>query len=445
MNQLVSLVSYMHNLGVVHRDLKPENLLFDTNSDDPANPPQIKVVDFGFARLKPELDSGMLTPCFTLQYAAPEILEVAVRKNSSQEGYNESCDLWSLGVILFAMLSGRSPFYSKTRTDSASHVMRRIKEGDFRLEGEAWRYVSSQAKNLTKGLLTVDPRKRLSMEQLRNNSWIGNTPNMNQSGALLTTTVLTTEPLERCLKQTYDAFHNVTREGFRLTPVASASSKLVQKRKMKQSLSSESSSASDRSSFGSKSSCSSMAMTPAKHWAESASTRSTASATKDNVEIFSYKSQGGSVAGFPSPTGASSHFPASLLTPLSINVSAAPSFAVNSSQTAHAPFLQSFSSSVPPPFSNSVSLSLIHSNLNVINSSSSVIQNVSHGFIQSKTDATSSSYPHPQHQQHDSQVDHGPLTRSRKRKLYEDKASEKIYDKSFGKTKVHRTGTIVIE
>jgi len=122
-----------------------------------------------------------------------------------------------------------------------------------------------------------------------------------------------------------------------------------------------------------------------------------------------------------------------------------PSFAVNSSQTAHAPFLQSFSSSVPPPFSNSVSLSLIHSNLNVINSSSSVIQNVSHGFIQSKTDATSSSYPHPQHQQHDSQVDHGPLTRSRKRKLYEDKASEKIYDKSFGKTKVHRTGTIVIE
>ena len=98
MNQLVSVVSYMHNIGVVHRDLKPENLLFDTDCDDPAKPAQIKVVDFGFARLKPELDSGMLTPCFTLQYAAPEVLEIAVR--SSQEGYNESCDLWSLGVIL---------------------------------------------------------------------------------------------------------------------------------------------------------------------------------------------------------------------------------------------------------------------------------------------------------------------------------------------------------
>ena len=90
----------MHSLGVVHRDLKPENLLFDTDSEEGA---KIKIVDFGFARLKPELDSGMLTPCFTLQYAAPEILELAVK--SSQEGYSESCDLWSLGVILVSSIA----------------------------------------------------------------------------------------------------------------------------------------------------------------------------------------------------------------------------------------------------------------------------------------------------------------------------------------------------
>ena len=78
----------MHSLGVVYRDLKPENLLFDTESEEGA---QTKIVDFGFVRLKPELDSGMLTPCFTLQYAAPKILEVAAR--TSQEGYRESCDL----------------------------------------------------------------------------------------------------------------------------------------------------------------------------------------------------------------------------------------------------------------------------------------------------------------------------------------------------------------
>ena len=343
------------------------------------------------------------------------------------------------------MLSGRSPFYSKLRTDSASHVMRRIKEGDFRLEGEAWRYVTTQAKNLTKGLLTVDPRKRLSMDQLKNNSWIGTSHNNNQSGTLLTTSVLTTEPLERCLKQTYDAFHNVTREGFRLTPVASASSKLLQKRKLKQSLSSDASSVSDRSSFGSKSSSSSV--TASKHWAEPAGTRATS--TKDNVEIFRFKS--GQVHQYLSGAGSPSHFPASLLTPLTVNVTAAPGF--SSSSHAHAQYIQSLSSSassassssVFAPYSNSVSLSLIHSNLNVINSSS-VIQNVSHGFI-SKPDSSSSQGYHQQpHSQPQPSQDSGPLTRSRKRRLFDgEHTSDKVYEKNFGKTKVHRTGTIVIE
>merc|ERR1719483_830154 len=173
MGKLISVVNYMHSLGAVHRDLKPENILFESIAENS----QPKVVDFGFARLKPDLDVGMLTPCFTLPYAAPEVLNTALQ--TSQEGYNESCDLWCLGVILFAMLSGKPPFYSKTKTDSASSIMRKIKEGEFRLEGEPWRYVSSAARNLTKGLLTVDPRKRFSMEQLRTSSWIGTAPSVS--------------------------------------------------------------------------------------------------------------------------------------------------------------------------------------------------------------------------------------------------------------------------
>merc|ERR1719450_353774 len=234
----------------------------------------------------------------------PEVLDTALR--SSQEGYNESCDLWSLGVILFAMLSGKAPFYSKIKTDSASSIMRRIKEGDFRLEGESWRYVSSAARNLTKGLLTVDPRKRYSMEQLKNNSWIQAAQNYCSNQALLTASVLIAEPTERCLKQTYDAFHNATREGFRLTPVSSASSKLLQKRKLKQSVSSETStsSLSDRSSFGSKSSGSlTMTSSSSKHWPDAV--HSGSGRSKD-LEIFSFKS--GSVQQYlsssphPSPT-----------------------------------------------------------------------------------------------------------------------------------------------
>ena len=95
--QMTEALAYCHSMKVIHRDIKPENLLFDIETED-VTATQIKVVDFGFARLKPEMESGMLTPCFTLQYAAPEVLEVAVR--NSGEGYNESCDLWSLGVVL---------------------------------------------------------------------------------------------------------------------------------------------------------------------------------------------------------------------------------------------------------------------------------------------------------------------------------------------------------
>lgn len=70
-----------------------QNLLYQNNADDS----EIKIVDFGFARLK-AAQEGLTTPCFTLHYAAPEVLRTAT--GASTEGYDESCDLWSLGVIM---------------------------------------------------------------------------------------------------------------------------------------------------------------------------------------------------------------------------------------------------------------------------------------------------------------------------------------------------------
>lgn len=95
MRKLVSAVSHMHDVGVVHRDLKPENLLFTDENDNL----EIKVIDFGFARLKPPDNQPLKTPCFTLHYAAPELL--------NHSGYDESCDLWSLGVILVSSYQPR--------------------------------------------------------------------------------------------------------------------------------------------------------------------------------------------------------------------------------------------------------------------------------------------------------------------------------------------------
>lgn len=69
-----------------------QNVLFVDNSEDS----EVKLVDFGFARLKPPESQPLQTPCFTVSYAAPEVLDQTI----NHTGYNESCDLWSLGVIL---------------------------------------------------------------------------------------------------------------------------------------------------------------------------------------------------------------------------------------------------------------------------------------------------------------------------------------------------------
>ena len=79
-----------------------QNLLFTDESEEA----ELKVVDFGFACLKPKDENCLMrTPCFTLQYAAPEVLDQGLPQTScSANGYNESCDLWSLGVILVSRI-----------------------------------------------------------------------------------------------------------------------------------------------------------------------------------------------------------------------------------------------------------------------------------------------------------------------------------------------------
>ncbi|ROL18751.1 Ribosomal protein S6 kinase alpha-5 [Anabarilius grahami] len=245
MRRLVSAVSHMHDVGVVHRDLKPENLLF---TDDTENS-EIKVIDFGFARLKPPDNQLLKTPCFTLQYAAPEILKY--------DGYDESCDLWSLGVILYTMLSGQVPFQCQGKSlahTSAEEIMRKIKQGDFSFEGEAWRNVSNQAKDLIQELLTVDPDKRIKMCGLRYNAWLQDDSQLS-SNPLMTPDILgsSTISVHSCFKATFNAFNKCKREGFRLQTVDKAP--LAKRRKMKKtSTSTETRSSSSESTHSSSSS-----------------------------------------------------------------------------------------------------------------------------------------------------------------------------------------------
>ncbi|XP_076833623.1 ribosomal protein S6 kinase alpha-5 isoform X1 [Brachyhypopomus gauderio] len=253
MRRLVSAVSHMHDVGVVHRDLKPENLLFTDESESS----EIKVIDFGFARLKPPDNQLLKTPCFTLQYAAPEIL--------TYDGYDESCDLWSLGVILYTMLSGQVPFQCQEKSlthTSAEEIMRKIKHGDFSFEGEAWRNVSQQAKELIQELLTVDPTKRIKMCELRYNAWLQDDSQLS-SNPLMTPDILgmSTASVHTCVKVTFNAFNKCKREGFRLQTVDKAP--LAKRRKMKKtSTSTETRSSSSESTHSSSSSSQSQEKTP---------------------------------------------------------------------------------------------------------------------------------------------------------------------------------------
>ncbi|XP_069807148.1 ribosomal protein S6 kinase alpha-5 [Dendropsophus ebraccatus] len=242
MRKLVSAVSHMHDVGVVHRDLKPENFLFTDESDNS----EIKIIDFGFARLKPPDNQPLKTPCFTLHYAAPELLNAS--------GYDESCDLWSLGVILYTMLSGQVPFQCHEKTlmcTSAEDIMKKIKQGDFSFEGESWKNVSQEAKDLIQGLLTVDPNKRIKMSTLRYNEWLQNGSQLS-SNPLMTPDVLGSAgaTVHTHVKATFHAFNKYKREGFLLQNVDKAP--LAKRRKMKKtSTSTETRSSSSESSHSS--------------------------------------------------------------------------------------------------------------------------------------------------------------------------------------------------
>ncbi|XP_068108356.1 ribosomal protein S6 kinase alpha-5 [Hyperolius riggenbachi] len=242
MRKLVSAVSHMHDVGVVHRDLKPENFLFTDESDNS----EIKIIDFGFARLKPPDNQPLKTPCFTLHYAAPELL--------NDNGYDESCDLWSLGVILYTMLSGQVPFQCHDRVvtyASAEDIMKKIKQGDFSFEGESWKNVSEGAKDLIQGLLTVDPNKRIKMSTLRYNEWLQDGSQLS-SNPLMTPDILGSAGavVNTHVKATFHAFNKYKREGFLLQTVDKAP--LAKRRKMKKtSTSTETRSSSSESSHSS--------------------------------------------------------------------------------------------------------------------------------------------------------------------------------------------------
>uniref|UniRef100_A0A8C8RIU1 non-specific serine/threonine protein kinase n=1 Tax=Pelusios castaneus TaxID=367368 RepID=A0A8C8RIU1_9SAUR len=147
--QIVSAVAHCHNVGIVHRDLKCENILLDERGF-------IKLTDFGFANRYSLKSSLMNTFCGSVAYTAPEILMC--------KKYNgELADLWSLGVILYAMVTGKLPFKER-QPHKMLHV---IKQGlSFRQP------ISPECQDLIQGLLQLKPGARLGLQQVATHRWM---------------------------------------------------------------------------------------------------------------------------------------------------------------------------------------------------------------------------------------------------------------------------------
>ncbi|XP_031334765.1 ribosomal protein S6 kinase 2 beta isoform X1 [Photinus pyralis] len=157
---LVNTVAFLHENGVVHRDLKPPNILFASES---CTPESVTICDMGFAK-QMRADNGLLmTPCYTANFVAPEVLK--------RQGYDAACDIWSLGVILYIMLSGRCP-YSTAPNDSPQRILQRISSGRLDFTGEHWSNVSQSVKDLLVDMLHLSPQRRPLASHLRNHLWL---------------------------------------------------------------------------------------------------------------------------------------------------------------------------------------------------------------------------------------------------------------------------------
>ena len=153
--QLISALDYLHNdLKIVHRDLKAENILFDENLN-------IKLIDFGLSNLILENNNNLLkTPCGSPAYAPPEMIKGQL--------YSQSTDIWSIGIILYSLLTGKLPFNENNLNKLATKIV--FFEPDYPLE------LSNEIIDLLKKLLEKNEKDRITINEIFNHSWFKKYP-----------------------------------------------------------------------------------------------------------------------------------------------------------------------------------------------------------------------------------------------------------------------------
>lgn len=158
--QMLRAVGFLHAHSVVHRDLKLENFLYESEEDSA----QLKLIDFGFAKIW-DRSTLMMASCGSIAYVAPDVL--------SGRGYTSKCDLWSLGVIVWMLLSGYPPFHGDEKS-----MLAKIKAGEPDWSHRSrWQNVSQQAQDFVGSLLMLEPHMRPDAKAALKHPWLDSTPN----------------------------------------------------------------------------------------------------------------------------------------------------------------------------------------------------------------------------------------------------------------------------
>uniref|UniRef100_V5EWP3 Protein kinase n=2 Tax=Kalmanozyma brasiliensis (strain GHG001) TaxID=1365824 RepID=V5EWP3_KALBG len=165
MKQILEGVAYLHEHDIIHRDLKPENILLRDKTD----PSGIVISDFGLSRFIP--DEGLLmTACGSPQYVSPEVL--------LGKGYNAAVDIWSSGVIAYALLGGYTPFYGEDQPS----LFKQIIKMEVQFEPEYWSEVSDTAKDFILRCL-CSAEERMTAREALAHPWLANLPPLHEESA----------------------------------------------------------------------------------------------------------------------------------------------------------------------------------------------------------------------------------------------------------------------
>ncbi|OMJ75498.1 hypothetical protein SteCoe_25347 [Stentor coeruleus] len=153
MSQIFSAVSYIHNKNIVHRDIKLENILISSRDKNL----HIKLIDFNIATFNIGKRLSKFTG--TSFYIAPEVIK---------ENYDEKCDVWSCGVIMFLLLTGKFPFDGSSREE----ILSKISQVNLNLKSVIMENISPAAKNLLELILMKNPKSRYTAKQALEHPWI---------------------------------------------------------------------------------------------------------------------------------------------------------------------------------------------------------------------------------------------------------------------------------